>query len=74
MSDFDAIVQQLKILRDSGLSATGIDENGNRLWKLEDVARHLGLSDADIQNSLERFEELHGEIQHINPATIQRLH
>jgi len=54
--------------------ADGIDADGSRLWRLESIARHFGLSDSDISESLEKFEKLHGAIEQMNPATINRIH
>jgi len=52
----------------------GIDANGERVWKLEDVARHFGLSEAEAKTSLEKFQLEHGDVATIDPATINRIH
>lgn len=50
----------------------GVDKNGQRLWRLEDIAQSFGLSDEEIQLSLAEFQKEHGDIPLID--TIQRFH
>ena len=50
----------------------GVDQNGERLWRLEDIAAHFGLSDEEIKLSLAQFQEEHGTIPEIE--TVHRLH
>ena len=52
----------------------GIDQSGERVWKLEDVARHFGLSEAEAKTSLEKFQLEQGDVATINPASIHRMH
>lgn len=50
----------------------GFDANGERLWRLEDVAAHFGLSEEEAKASLREFQEEHGTIPQIDIA--HRLH
>lgn len=52
----------------------GIDAKGERIWRLEDIARHFGLSEAEAKRSLEDFKLEHGDVATINPASIHRMH
>lgn len=52
----------------------GIDANGERVWRLEDVARHMGLDEAEAKASFKRFQLEHGDVPTINPASIHRMH
>jgi hypothetical protein len=54
--------------------AMGMDERGERVWRLEDVAKHMGLSEADMKASLERFQLEHGDFQSLDPDSINRIH
>jgi hypothetical protein len=53
--------------------ATGIDEDGNKIWRLESIGEFFGLSEREIKEGLQEFE-LDNEIRRIDPATIQRIH
>ena len=50
----------------------GVDDHGEKLWRLEDVASHLGMDAEEAKLSLAEFQEEHGTIPHID--TIHRLH
>lgn len=54
--------------------ADGIDEQGQRVWKLENIGKAFGLSESEITESLREFEAHHGEMERIDPATINLLH
>jgi hypothetical protein len=53
---------------------TGVDAQGQRLWRLEDVAAHFGLSPEETKRSLERFQLEHGDFQSLDPDSINRIH
>ena len=50
----------------------GVDASGKRLWRLEDVAAHFGLSAEEAKLSLADFQEEHGTIPPID--IVHRLH
>lgn len=50
----------------------GVDDHGEKLWRLEDVASHLGLSAEEAKLSLAEFQEEHGAIPPI--GTVHRIH
>lgn len=50
----------------------GVDAHGQKLWRMEDIAAHFGLSAEEAKLSLAEFQEEHGTIPHID--TIHRLH
>ena len=50
----------------------GVDANGERLWRLEDIASHFGLSAEEAKLSLADFQEEHGTIPPID--IVHRLH
>ena len=50
----------------------GVDAHGQKLWRMEDVAAHFGLSAEEAKLSLAEFQEEHGAIPPID--TIHRLH
>lgn len=52
---------------------SGYDSAGNPLWRLEDVARHMGLSEKEHAEMIEKFELEHGEFRRLDPSGIHRI-
>ena len=52
----------------------GVDQNGERLWRLEDIASHFGLDLEEAKASLAEFQEEHGRAGTVDPASISRIH
>jgi hypothetical protein len=52
---------------------TGVDAQGQKLWKLEDIAKFFGLNEEETKRSLERFQLEH-DIPDIDKGQINRIH
>ena len=50
----------------------GVDQNSERLWRLEDIASHFGLDLEEAKAFLAEFQEEHGKIPPID--IVHRLH
>lgn len=52
----------------------GFDQNGEKLWRLEDVAAHLGMDAEEAKLYLAEFQEEHGMAGTVDPTSIRRIH